>query len=238
MAGNTLEMLAGRYDGLGEEYWNIGSALRILAQETRKLNSPEYFEQELLDMLGRQVLKLLWLGFNEELDQTAKEYIAGFNIPGSQIIQPEAYRRTFNTLLIVDPRIPLSRQHQRAGINEECDTSQIYNLIPVPDNPYIVWTYTDDRYQWHSVPLAEKTFSANEVGMPQVEVTALFLQFPDIFHGPARIAAGSRLGSETTELSAFASDPLVGTETLHPQFPGGFTTVMSRGREIILLGNR
>jgi hypothetical protein len=61
--------------------------------------------------------------------------------------------------------------------------------------PYTAWTHDALRYRGYSVKEAQKKFADDEVGSPQIEVTALYLQYPDIFKYQGVNAAGSRYGS-------------------------------------------
>ena len=185
-------------------------------------------------IIAQQVNRLIQLGFHKELGMSKEEYRAGFTLPAGAS-QPESYKGRFDALLVVEPRIVLARQHARAGIKEWINTDNIQNLTKFPDTPYAVWTHDGQKYRPFSVEKAIKRFATDEVGSPQIEVTALYLQHPEYFKNRGVDAAGSRGGGGGVPgLDTFVGGP--GVRAPWIDRPGQGWGAGSRGKEIIRLG--
>ncbi len=141
----------------------------------------------------KQLERLERFGFHKELGQSCREYEEGFP---QFLPQPEEYKARFDIPLVVETRIPLLRQHKLAGINEFIDIDYVTNLTSVPSRHLI----PSGPMMLAPLPQCKRTASAralcppdDEVGSPLVEVTALYLQRPDIFKDHGVDAPGSRL---------------------------------------------
>lgn len=184
----------------------------------------------------RQVNRFVGLGFHEVLSQKEEEYRRGFTLPESGFSQPEAYQGRFDILLVVDPRLSLPVVHKRAGVDELCKIEEIRNLTPVPSGPYVAWTHDASRYGPFSVEEALAYFADDEVGSPQVEVTGMYLHYPEFFEKYSIYASGSCIGGDrgVPYLYRFRRNSRVVAGTLDNKHPSW--GVLSRGREITQLG--
>lgn len=220
-------------------------------------NSPESITDlsRLEQEVARQVDRYIELGFHKEVYPEVNEvdaqarYRADFTLP-EETTPPESYKGRFDVPLLVEPRIPLSVQHRRSKtpIGERVKTENIQNLTESPSSPYLVWTHDGKRYSKFSVEQAMNSFADDEVGSPQIELTALYLQHPDYFKGEgykgaAVIATGSRDGRTwgperklvwATLIDAYKGQPTVGSCWLGPMVIDAGKA--SRGKEITKLG--
>lgn len=185
-------------------------------------------------MVAQQVDRLVQFGFHEELGKSEEEYRAEF-LPLKGVSQPESYKGLFDILLVVEPRIALGKQHLRAGIKEVVSTDTIQNLTEFPNKPYITWTQDGQKTRNCSAELATEYFKDDEIGSPQVEVTALYLQHPEYFKGLGIVAAGSRYEDGYVPcLGAFSDRPEVCGFPYDLRLP--VWGVGYRGKEIVILG--
>lgn len=223
----------------------------LCRQSPENITGLPSLEQE----VARQRDRYIELGFHKEVypdtdEADAKErYRADFTLPdGTE--QPKGYKGRFDVSLVIEPRINLPMQHRRQNppILEKIGTADILNLIDIPRTPYLVWTHDGQRYNKFSVQQTMASFADDEVGSPQIEVTALYLQYPEYFKDEgykdaAVIATGSRDGSTwgserklvwATLIDAYKGQPTVGSCWLGPMVIDAGKA--SRGKEITELG--
>ena len=116
----------------------------------------------------------------------------------------------------------------------------IKNLTKIPaDKPYLIWTHDAQKYRPLTVKQALGIFGSDEVGSPQIEVTALYLQYPEYFINRGINAAGSTYESGSANGIPF----ILVYDTQQPGFhvdwvdmPGDVWGALSRGKEVVKLG--
>lgn len=189
--------------------------------------------EELEAKWEKQVNRLIELEFHKRLRMSRGRYKD--DIPGF-IPQPDAYKGQYDIPLVIDPQLSLPDQHKLAGVIERTDTLAIENLTPVPGKPYTIWTHDAYRYRRVSVRKAITLFKPDEAGSPLVEVTALYLQRPDIFRDHGVDAAGSRnADGYVPGLSTFDGEPEV--LAYWDGYPAYHWGALSRGRQINTSGH-
>lgn len=119
----------------------------------------------------------------------------GFALPEGGLTQPPEYAGQLDLLLVVDPRVPLALQHEKAKISSDyVDYENIRDILVAPSGPYAIWTHDGRRHQKTyitTLPNALKGFKDYEEASLAVEVTALYLQYPDLFDQLGIEAPGS-----------------------------------------------
>ena len=177
----------------------------------------------------------------DDPSQAEQKYRQDFVLPSGSI-QPESYSGRFNQPLVVDPRLNLEDYCRPARVGSfETD---IVDVVPTPDTPYLLFTHDGQRYLSRSVSEAERMFAADEVGSTIIEVMAQYIQYPKNFPtynfiiGRGIMATGSRCenASNVPDLSSVA---LGGTTIGSSGLDEGerYWGAGSRGRKVILLGN-
>ncbi|OGH39068.1 MAG: hypothetical protein A3B44_03145 [Candidatus Levybacteria bacterium RIFCSPLOWO2_01_FULL_38_21] len=228
-----MSVPAERLAELAERYGMVDYAndLREAARRNRERGGLEKFPHP---VWKRKIDNFIDLGFHSELGQSEIEYRRSLALPEG-VVQPEAYKGRFDLLIPVEGRIPLKRQYELAGIREWIDTGKITNITPILDGPFAIWTHDARRYRPYSVEQAIKQFKDDEVGSPQIEVIALYLQYPEFFRDQGVAAAGSRDECDRApELYMFAGEPEANASWIgHRDQRWG---ALSRGKEIINLG--
>jgi hypothetical protein len=217
-------------------------------------------------IVANQVNRYLELGFHKEVypeldeDKAKDRYKRDFIFPDGAS-QPQEYAGRFDIVVVVEPRIQLSKLHLLAkGFKEkdldtavsELDSSQvaewidtennIQNLTEYPrSNPYLVFVSDPERYRGRSVEEALAQFNPDEVGCVSLEVTSLYLQHLKYFIGRGISAAGTRNTSGTHPGSgapyigvASFRRPYVGMESTANRYAN--MSVLSRGEKFIRLG--
>lgn len=135
-----------------------------------------------------QTDRLIELGFHREVyphlspEEAEAFYRNDLAVP-EFTNQPKEYEGRLDMVLVVDPRIQLPRQHRLAQVGGYT-TSEVQNYVSYPNHPYIAFIH--DR---QIAPYGYK----DEAKSPQVEVTSLYLQHPELFRYKGFCAPGSRL---------------------------------------------
>jgi len=183
--------------------------------------------EELEQIWEKQVRNLIALDFNGEAKMSEFSYRNSLpHFPQ----QPAAYVGRFDMPLLIDPRIPLKKKHKLLGIHCVIDEDLIVNTTTFPDKPYVVWTHDANRYRPFSIKEAIGKFQPDEVGCPQIEVTAYYIQYREIFKDHGIDATGSLYGENSVPcLNTFFGKPEINLgEIDHPDSRWGS---LSRGRE-------
>lgn len=221
----------------------MAADLEGLAREFNPQEAKPAVLQSLEAIVTAQVDRLIELGFHAEVypdlpnEEAKAKYRADFAIPQGGITQPEAYKGRFDVLLVIDPRVLLTRQYalSRPEIIEYIDAGKITDETPVPGKPYAIWTHDAQRYRPYSVDKAKEQFADDEVGGLQVEVTSLYLHHPEFFRDHGVDAAGSHYGSGGVPyLDTFFGRPRVSADSSAGR--DRHWGALSRGKEIIDLG--
>ena len=129
-----------------------------------------------------QVDRLISLGFHRQLALSPNDYRKRF----PRIVpKPNGYDDRFDLMVIVeaDPAVELSFQHRAAGIIECNKCGDLTTEGFQPETPYVIWTHDGRRYQTKSIGAAIETFARDEVPCSQLEVTSLFIHYPELFKG-------------------------------------------------------
>jgi len=232
----------GLHAAFKERHPELGDIALPVRPQKKNTKQPESIVIPSMELVvSKHVERYIGLGFYREVypnlddEEATARYREDFALPVSGVEQPEAHRGRFDVYLVVDPRINLPRQHKRAKIAEYIDTGKITNLTQFPRRPYVVFTHDANRYRPHTVDQAIAKFAGDEVGSPQVEVTALYLNYPQFFRDHGVDAAGSRYKSDYVPcLYTFHGRPEVGA-----YWSGDVSRywgALSRGKEIIELG--
>lgn len=192
-------------------------------------------ETELEDTRQRQIQRLLDLGFHESLGMSENDYLASF--PDFPERLP-AYGQILDTPLLVDPRVRLSDQHKQLEIRGWADPSKTRDITKVPETPYAIWTHgrllgpgAVDKLRDLDKPKRNALSHAWEAS-PQVEVTALWIQQPDVFEGHGFEAIGSRGPLPHPSISDFADDHIPMFQASRTAFSGVDWEGLHRGKNI------
>lgn len=197
-----------------------------------------------------QIDRYIGFGFHRELGMSEAEYDQSLSLPKG-IVQPERYKGRFDHLLLIEPRIPLSRQLEIIGANVFLDINKIFNGVEIPSYPYAVWTHDGKLHLSYSL---EETmiwrFKSDEVGSPLIEAVDLCIQNPR-FLEKGLVAAGSIYefnGADPGVVLRYAPSlswgvgpnniPLPQVSHNCDDYYGGgiFWGALSRGSQIIKLG--
>lgn len=129
-----------------------------------------------------QIDRLIDLGFDRQLGLSPDVYRRRF--PDITPRPPE-YVGRFDVLLLVegDPSVDLKCQHRAAGIVEFTDSGKLVTKGFQPNVPYYIWTHDGKRYRTKSIGSAIEAFSEDERACSQLEVTSLFIHYPELFKG-------------------------------------------------------
>lgn len=136
----------------------------------------------------RQINNLIKLNFHSSLKLTEDQYRK--NMPFFNH-QPVEYIEQFDLPLIIETRIPLKEQLEKAGFTSNIDISKIRNATPVPRHPYSIWIRNLElsELQKHRRRHNEEKLS------PIIEVISFALQYPDLVTNKHIYALGSRCPS-------------------------------------------
>src|SRR5205085_2181333 len=108
----------------------------------------------------------------------------------------ESYVGRFDLPLLVDPRMPLKKLNKLIGIKTTFDESLIADVVKIPTEPYAIWTHDGSRYRQYSVRDALHHFEPDEAPCVLMEVTHLFVQYPELFSQYGVDASGSFYGGD------------------------------------------
>ena len=184
--------------------------------------------EELQSEWEKQIGRLISLGFNREIGKSEQGYLS--SMP-EFTMQPEIYKGRFDIPLLIDPRVSLKTQIRLAGVNPSIQVEKIQDIMIVPQEPYAIWTHDANRYRKFSVKEALTKFAPDEAPSPQIEVTALFIQYPDIFKDHGVDASGSIYGTDNIPcIDTFFGRPELSHGVYdHPDSRWG---TLSRGKQI------
>lgn len=151
-------------------------------------------QKELTQLWGKQVERLVKLGFPQALRMSEAEYRA--SLP-RLCPQPQEFRHRFDDFLLVDPRLSLRRQCPLLGVKIEADLDLLgnYHGVETPQSPYQIWLQIGERYAEEIPSSCREVFTlrGNERGLTAVEGLALLREFPKIFYGRIVIFTGSQI---------------------------------------------
>jgi hypothetical protein len=176
--------------------------------EPSRVAQPEKLASDLGIEWKRQSDRLTdGLGFHKLLGLSKEEYLQ--SLP-KFTPQPEEYKGRFDLQVLVEPRIPLKDQQKRADIGSSISSitemrEPVKDIVQTLNAPYVIWSHDASRYRSQSAAEAEKKFDVDEVGGTLTEVTALFLQHPEVFDGYAAYALSSESGKMTPFLHEIKS---------------------------------
>lgn len=137
---------------------------------------------DLAQLKDAQIDRLIDLGFHGELGLSPEAYRSRFP---TEVVKPDAYVGRFDLFLLVegDPSIRLKFQNRAAGIVEFVDSEKLITEGPQPMGPYFIWTHDGKRYRSTSSSKSREAFSIDEVPCSQLEVTSLYIHYPELFKG-------------------------------------------------------
>jgi hypothetical protein len=184
--------------------------------------------EELNTVWEKQVNKLISLGFNDEIHKSEGTYR---RLMPKFAPQPPEYAGRFDIPLLVESRIPLKIQHKLAKITSAINEQHIVDTTKVPGEPYSIWTHNGERYRQLSIIAAVSKFLPDEIASPQIEVTSLYIHYPELFREHGIDASGSVYGSDSVPcIDTFLGTPGLNHGPLdHPDSRWG---PLSRGRSI------
>lgn len=216
-----------------------------------------------------QVDRYIALGFHREVypgldqEQASALYRNDCAIP-EEMQWPLGYDvNLFDIVLLVEPRVFLTEQHRLAGrikelglepvantwgtsqVTEVINTEKIYDLTDHPkDVPYVVFARYEEELTRSSrggillPPVNDSRFNS---WCPQLEVTGLFLQRPDLFVKLGMIALGSLYGTGRGNVYpcfGVSSDEPIILALIGEQMHLRRWNKLSRARGVITLGAR
>ncbi len=209
------------------------------------IGARQLISQDLKEVVAKQIDRFIEkYGFHREVyprlsdGEATAQYRRDFGLPES-VFQPAEYAGRFDTVLVIEPRISLSRKYAIAGIREWIDTSAITDSTKYPDTPpYLTFTHDAQKYRPYSVKQALTMFAEDEVGIPLNEVTDHYLLLPEDFGKRGMVgmdAAGSRSGGgDVPCLYLLRGGPGVYADFIDD--PARHWGTGSRGKEVIKLG--
>lgn len=150
--------------------------------------------EEIQIVWEKQVRKMIALGFNDEIKKSEGGY--RMSVPKFEE-QPEAYKGRFDLPLLIDPRIPLKKIHKLAGIHAAVDENIIVDMYKSPELPYVIWTHDANRYRHLSVREVMTKMQSDETACSQLEVSSLFIHYPEVFADHGVDATGSMYGADS-----------------------------------------
>jgi hypothetical protein len=135
---------------------------------------------EISKLRDAQIDRLIDLGFNERLGLSPEDYRKRF--PGITP-KPGGFAGRFDVFLVVegDPAIDLGFQNRAAGVTACPRCGELTTDGSLPGGPYYIWTHDGTRYMTMSIGAARETFGEDEVPCSQLEVTSLFIHYPELF---------------------------------------------------------
>lgn len=183
--------------------------------------------------IDRQVDTFIKLGFHQALKQTEEDYRQAFKSSAKD--QPEIYRGKFDRLVVFDPRVQLGWLNKAAGIYEWFPVEDFKDPGVNPKTPYAFWTNGLSKYLDYTAEDGVANFSDFEAGATLGEVVFMYLANRNFIFEYGAIAPESHFGQFHAAFSPFGTKKLelfpLRPEYRHPRFG-----VISRGREVILLG--
>lgn len=139
---------------------------------------------------NKQVNRLLELGFHSYLGVSAEKYLKSF-----QEFDKTPPSKKLDLPLLVDLRVPVDQQLKMAGISDIPEN--IEHKIEIAGGPiglevpYNIWTHK---------PIMENTKGEKEYFCNLLEVTSLFIHYPELFKINRIGALGSRISMGKDQL--------------------------------------
>jgi len=129
-----------------------------------------------------QVDRLIDLGFNKQMGLSPSAYRRRFP---EILADPTEFDGRFGVFLVVEGHssLDLKFQHKAVGIIEFVDSDKLTTIGFQPETPYYIWTHDGKRYKTKSIGKAIESFSEDERPCSQIEVTSLFIHYPQHFKG-------------------------------------------------------
>lgn len=185
----------------------LGAPVSFLGNETARQAETikVYPEISLEEEWQRQAGRFIKLGFNRELDLSAKKYLA--SLPKFEP-QPESFSGRFDIPVLVETRIAPSRQADMAGLpyyfgglnirDWESDPSGYRTSI----SPYTVWMQDGKKNLGRSVKGVRKTLKPDERGATEYDGVALLIANPTVLKDHYIDLPGASVGSGRAAVSA------------------------------------
>jgi hypothetical protein len=175
-----------------------------------------------------QIDRLINLGFNTQLALSPSAYRRRFpEMPA----KPTEYAERFDIFIVVegDPSLNLKFQHRALGIIEFFDSDRLATVGFQPKTPYYIWTHDGKRYETKTIGKAIETFAEDERPCSQLEVTSLFMHYPEYFKG-CGIDSGRTYGKDNyySTLIWIEDHPELALHHLNDFTPG--LSLLSRGK--------
>ncbi len=137
------------------------------------------------DEWERQIGKFLKLGFHTELGVSIEDYLS--SMPRLQLPQDKSIE-SFNSLVIVEPRIPAQLQLMQVGFDYYVQDTLVCQT-KTPKTPYILLLKKADNKNLREVQ------APDENNLTIQEGAALLIAHPEVVNGPPIALFGSKIYS-------------------------------------------
>lgn len=163
----------------------------------------------------RQANRYVELGFHDELNMNAEDYLD--SLPKFKP-QPEAYKGRFDTPLLVETRIDIYRQYALAGFKDLLNgfVLDVRNWpndpknYKTPENPYTTWVSDPAINRNRKVTDVRETLAEDERGGTRFDGIALFIANPKKLEEIFIDLPGDLVGSDGAPgLSIHQSKPIL-----------------------------
>lgn len=184
------------------------------------------------ELIARQVSRFIALGFHQELGETEEKYREDFSLP-KELMNLGKYRETQGLPLVVDPRVPLEKQHRSVNMVEYIDLEEVLEETPAPSKPYLLWANIEEDNHLTTAEIIDG-FSGDKVGSTHNELISLYLNYPEMFIDHGIAAGGARYKEDIPFIQSFIGVFGVSRGQLRDRFPTW--RVMSRNERVTELG--
>ncbi len=185
------------------------------------------------ELVARQVSRFIALGFHQELGKTEDKYREDFSLP-EELTNLGEYKRTQGLPLVVDPRVPLGKQHRSVNMVEYIDLEEVSEETPAPSKPYLLWVNVEENNPPTTAEIING-FSGDKIGATHHELISFYLNYPRMFIDHGIAAGGARYKGDIPFIQRFIGVFGVSRGQLEDRFPSW--RVMSRNGRVIELGN-
>lgn len=186
--------------------------------------------EEIMDRLNlfaeweRQTERYVELGFHKELGLTGEEYLV--SLPQFEP-QPKTFAGRFDIPLLVETRIPPSRQAQLAGLQYYLGDLNVHDWetdpkkYKTPDMPYTTWMQDEMKNLNKSVSYVRQHFASDERGATLLDGIALYIVNPNMLKNHAIDLPGTSVDAVSAPcLKLWGSRPAVDYAPVGSSFPG------------------
>lgn len=196
-------------------------------------HNPEFSKQTWESLILGQVEKNIDLGYHSAIGEAENDYRRSFILPVG-FRQPEDYSGRFDNLLVVDPRVPLSKRNNALNVTEYINPEDIVDINETPNAPYAIWVgrLGDKDFDSENV-LAN--LSEDEVPLNYQEALSYYAAFPGALYYEGVVAASSRYENlEVPVIKNLLNVAALTRASIKDKYAR--SRIITRGKDIILLG--